>query len=287
MGMKWKWSKPPVPLTNDKMAQMVFGNRRRPDALRGLVHDMSPFPVPGISGLTVTDANLRPYSIGGKLGVADLKYGCPGFAGLAEFQSRIAPAQAKRWLHRMFRLGGEQLKAGDDYGLLPMVGLILVTHYRWLEGPEYRQYFSLRDNFQFRDYDGSPWMSVLQTAGAPVEDDGTPWYKWSRVFLATEAEELDELAETGGHGMSETVMSIRELSADEAARREAESYEYMRMDQDAREKASRAEGRDEGMEKTKREYVRQMLILGLPIGQIVKITGLTAQKIKKLATGPG
>ncbi len=80
---------------------------------------------------------------------------------------------------------------------------------------------------------------------------------------------------------------IREMSADEQERAEAEAVEKARRDMVARLRSAEmkglAEGLAEGKAERNREVALAMLQGGLSIEQIYSFTGLTAEEIKNLS----
>jgi len=124
----------------------------------------------------------------------------------------------------------------------------------------------------------------------PHNTDGSALWDWLKFLAAEQEEELKMLAEKNTQ-IGKAVARLQELSEDERTRLLAESREKMEWDNAARTQAAEErglkKGREEGLEKGREEGLEAGLLSvahaamkrGLPIEEIMALTGLPREKI--------
>ncbi len=118
--------------------------------------------------------------------------------------------------------------------------------------------------------------------------------RWIEFFNADSLEKLETLSKSKDSAISEAANLVLDLNRDEKVRAEAEQRENaLRMyktETELREqkgearghKKGLAEGEKKGKQEKAIEIAKNALSMGLNIEQIIKLTGLSEEEIKKL-----
>ena len=116
--------------------------------------------------------------------------------------------------------------------------------------------------------------------------DTSPLSQWLHFFAAHTEEDFMSLARINPV-MERAWGVIKELSADEEARLQAEAQEKFRRDMDAMYKTGhfdgRAEGFADGEARRSRDIATNLLQLGLPLEQIATCTSLSVDQVRELS----
>jgi predicted transposase/invertase (TIGR01784 family) len=133
---------------------------------------------------------------------------------------------------------------------------------------------------------GSFLKSVLDVPKVH-ELDGTPLSGWMRFFRAREEEDFEMLAQTNP-AIAEAWGVIKHLSADESVRMIAEAREKAHRDMVSAEASAHNKGLQKGLQKGRQEerieVARNALREKLPEETVVKLTGLSLEEVKYLAS---
>jgi predicted transposase/invertase (TIGR01784 family) len=128
-------------------------------------------------------------------------------------------------------------------------------------------------------------IAVMELPKLPEEPDGREIWRWGRFFKSRDEEELRMVAEKDA-GVGQAMAVLMELSEDERTRLLAESREKFLWDQWGREKHQYSmgleAGREEGLEKGRRETAKRLKAMGLPVDQTAAATGLDPKVIEAL-----
>jgi predicted transposase/invertase (TIGR01784 family) len=252
--------------TNDYVFKRLFAEA--PDLLVALINDLRP-DLPNIEAVEILNPNIEPAELTGKYIILDVlaKDGA-GHGYNVEVQVRRYDAWHKRGLFYLARLLGTQLNAGEDYAeLRASVGLHLLDFDLFTETEAQRRQatwrFEMRDQHQPAVSLGNALQMNLVELGKADRlgvPDG-PLRAWITFFKHWQ-EELT-MANVAHEPVKKAMNRIRELSADEEARRLAFVRERALRDEvsfinDA-ERRGRREGRQEGRQEGRREEAQRIL----------------------------
>ena len=279
--------------TNDYVFKRLFAEA--PDLLVDLINDLRP-DLPDITSVDILNPNIEASELTGKYIILDvLARDGDGHCYNVEVQVRRYGAWHKRGLFYLARTLGTQLSTGEDYQeLRASVGLHLLDFDLFTGSEAERQQaiwrFEMRDEIQ-------PAISLgnilqmnlieLNKADRLGLPEG-PLRAWITFFKHWQ-EELT-MANVAHEPVKKAMSRIRELSADEEARRLAFVRERALRDEvsllnDA-ETRGRQEGRQEAEQRAlaeKRETVRNLLSFGvLSNEQISEATGMAVDEIAQL-----
>ncbi|MDR0339191.1 MAG: Rpn family recombination-promoting nuclease/putative transposase, partial [Desulfovibrio sp.] len=139
--------------------------------------------------------------------------------------------------------------------------------------------------FKLRSEDGSIVLTdalefhILELSKIPVTQDGRKVWPWLK-FLASGTKEEFAMLERTYVELQKPVARLMEMSADEIIRRQKESWDKARRDEEARMELAEARGEARG----KAEIAANMRKEGLPVSVIAKVSGLTVAEIEALPT---
>ena len=288
------------PLYDFAFAQ-IFGNQQNIGNTRAFLKTLLDIPEDDYGDLTVVDPNIRRFFQDDKMGVVDLKLSTKsGRIIHIELQVEKTANLRNRILYYAVRLSGDQLKWGDDYGQLHQVICILICDHVLLEGEKsYINRYELR-NSENRTFTDLLKIVILELPKLPKEEDAGVW-PWLQFFKCKKKEEYEMLAKKHPE-LKKAVSCVKKISLMERWRWTLFLMHTHRMDVKARKQQiqidARAEGHAEGLavghaegleeglaegrSEEKLEIARKLKSKGLPLADIVDITGLSFETIEQM-----
>jgi predicted transposase/invertase (TIGR01784 family) len=254
--------------TNDYVFKRLFAEA--PELLVALINDLRP-DLPDITSVEILNPNIEPSELSGKYIILDvLARDAQGHCYNVEVQVRRYGAWHKRGLFYLARTLGGQLSAGEDYGeLRASVGLHLLDFDLFIATERQRQQalwrFEMRDELQPQVSLGNILQMNLvelnkaDRLGLPPG----PLRAWITFFKHWQ-EELT-MAAVAHEPVQQAMNRIRQLSADEEARRLAFVRERALHDEVSFLNEAKREGRAEGHAEGHLEGVRDALRAQLSI----------------------
>ena len=264
--------------TNDYVFKRLFAEA--PDLLVDLINDLRP-DLPDITSVEILNPNIEASELTGKYIILDvLARDGDGHCYNIEIQVRRYGAWHKRGLFYLARTLGTQLNAGEDYQhLRDSVGLHLLDFDLFTATENERRQavwrFEMRDETQ----PGVSLGSILQMNLIELNKadrmglEPGPLSAWVTFFKHWQ-EELT-MANVAHEPVKKAMSRIRELSADEEARRLAFVREKALRDEVSFLNDARREGRE--------EVARNLIAMGLLTdAQIATASGLSDNEVKVL-----
>jgi len=264
--------------TNDYVFKRLFAEA--PDLLVDLINDLRP-DLPDITSVEILNPNIEASELTGKYIILDvLARDGDGHCYNIEIQVRRYGAWHKRGLFYLARTLGTQLNAGEDYQhLRASVGLHLLDFDLFTATENERRQavwrFEMRDETQ----PGVSLGSILQMNLIELNKadrmglEPGPLSAWVTFFKHWQ-EELT-MANVAHEPVKKAMSRIRELSADEEARRLAFVREKALRDEVSFLNDARREGRE--------EVARNLIAMGLLTdAQIATASGLSDNEVKVL-----
>ena len=264
--------------TNDYVFKRLFAEA--PDLLVDLINDLRP-DLPDITSVEILNPNIEARELTGKYIILDvLARDGDGHCYNIEIQVRRYGAWHKRGLFYLARTLGTQLNAGEDYQhLRASVGLHLLDFDLFTATENERRQavwrFEMRDETQ----PGVSLGSILQMNLIELNKadrmglEPGPLSAWVTFFKHWQ-EELT-MANVAHEPVKKAMSRIRELSADEEARRLAFVREKALRDEVSFLNDARREGRE--------EVARNLIAMGLLTdAQIATASGLSDNEVKVL-----
>jgi predicted transposase/invertase (TIGR01784 family) len=288
-----------LPLKNDFVFKLVFGDKRRVELLTAFLQAVLDLPAEEYEKVTIVDPNVKKEYIKDKAGILDVKiHTKTGTVIDVEIQVEPDTPLKKRILFYQAKMLTEQIGEGNDYDVIKPVISIIITDFDLIEssGSYYHRFrfYDAKNNVEFSNVQE---INTLELTKLPKTSDETDLFDWMKLIGAKSEEEYDMLAEKKPI-FKKVVAVVKKFSADEEARLEYEKHEMWRMDYAATMRnATRkgmekglAEGLEKGMEKgvekgeskNKIETARKMKSKGYSFTEIADITGLTEEEIEKI-----
>jgi predicted transposase/invertase (TIGR01784 family) len=276
-----------LPLKNDLVFKMLFSDHRHIAAMRAFLIAAIDIPAEEYEDLEIIDPNLERDSPDEKLGILDVRVKLKNKKLISvEVQIRKTPYMAERVAFSTGRNLARQIGPGQSYAAIARVVTIVIADYDMI--PDSKSYHHI---FKLYDKDNGVLLTDVmeihtlelrklpETAGA--DDKESELLDWLRLIRSESEEEIEMLA-TKTKEMKTTVARLKQLSADERARMIAEARDLYLMDEATRREVAVAEGVARGVVEGELKMVKQMLINGIEIETISKVSGMSADEIRAL-----
>ena len=272
--------------TNDYVFKRLFA--AAPELLVALINDLRP-DLPDIASVEILNPNLEPSDLTGKYIILDvLAKDAEGHCYNVEVQVRRYGAWHKRGLFYLARTLGGQLSAGEDYQeLRASVGLHLLDFDLFTAtAPERQQAvwrFEMRDERQPSVTLGNILqMNLVELTKADrLGLPPGPLRAWITFFKHWQEELI--MATVTHEPVKQAMNRIRQLSADEEARRLAFVRERALHDEVSFLNEAKREGREEGRQEAREEFARNLIAMNLLTDeQIAAASGLTETEVAAL-----
>lgn len=285
-----------VPLHYDSVFRWVFADPHHRQVLATFLRAAMPeVPAEEWSTLALPSTHLLRDAPGSAEAVLDLHVTTAAISSLdVELQWSSVPAARERFVFYNARQLAGQLGAGEQYtALRPVVTVAICGFVLIWEDTHYRHTFVDYDADHGVRFTDIRQVRTLEIPKLPECDDGTDLWDWLRLIAADTEEDMDMAAERNAD-VADAAVLVREFSADDDRRYEALAREKFLRDQATREAWGRQQGlaagleqgRAEGRTEGRTEVARNALGMGMPVGQVCDLTGLTPSEIDRLADEP-
>ena len=247
---------------NDYVFKRLFAGD--PELTVALINDLRP-DLPQVLSVEILNPNIEAAELTGKGVVLDVRARCvDGHQYNIEMQVQRQRDWGARSLFYLARLLSQQLDAGEEYrSVSNAIGIHLLDFDLFVSSRAQRQQALWR--FEMRDANlpdvllGSELQLTvieLKKADRLGQLQGAPG-DWVRFFQHWQEDNI--MAEVTHEPVKKAMGSIRKLSADEEARRLAESLEWGRINWNLSIGSARREGLEEGREQGLRSTLQRLL----------------------------
>jgi predicted transposase/invertase (TIGR01784 family) len=277
-------------LTNDYVFRRVFAEKN-PGALAEFLSAVTNIPIDELQSLEVDDPHLYREHEDGKSGEIDIRvHTKSGSIIHAEIQIRNEQAFAERIIFYSARLFSGQLKKGQEYIDLNKTISIVITDFVLLdENPDYFNTFRWYNHENGTLLSDMQEIDILELPKLTESDDNTQLWQWMKLLKLRRRDEMEALAKDN-QAMKDVVVTIREMSADEAERMRAEAREKEIRDRlgqlgyafEQGEKRGEKQGEKRGEKNNAIEIARQMKAKEYATDEIAELTKLTIAEIENL-----
>ncbi|MCL2005930.1 MAG: Rpn family recombination-promoting nuclease/putative transposase [Planctomycetaceae bacterium] len=292
-----------LPLKNDFVFKLVFGDKRRVDLLTAFLQAVLDLPAEEYEKVTIVDPNVKKEYNKDKAGVLDVKIHTKS-GNVVDVEIQVEPDAPleKRILFYQAKMLTEQIGEGNDYDIIKPVISIIITDFQLIANSKaYHHRFRFYDAKNKVELTNVQEINTLELTKLPKKSDETDLFDWMMLIRAKSEEEYDMLAEKKPI-FKKVVAVVKKLSADEEARMVYDKQELWRMDYAATMRNAarkgmargleagraegraegKAEGRAEGETKAKIETARIMKSKGFSPADIADVTGLTEKEIERI-----
>ena len=292
-----------LPLKNDFVFKLVFGDKRRVELLTAFLQAVLDLPVEEYDKVTIVDPNVKKEYIKDKAGILDVKiHTKSGTVIDVEIQVEPYAPLEKRIPFYQAKMLSEQIDEGNDYDVIKPVISIIITDFNLIAGSKaYHHRFRFYDARHKVEFSSVQEINTLELTKLPKTSDRSDLFDWMKLIGAQSEEDYTMLAEKRPI-FKKVVAVVKKLSADEEARMEYDKHEMWRMDyaatmrNAARKGMARglAEGLEKGMAKgmekgmaegrveERVKVARNLKQQGVDVSVITATTGLSKEKIERL-----
>ena len=267
-----------LPLKNDFVFKLVFGDKRRVDLLTAFLQSVLELPVEEYEKVTIVDPNVKKEYSKDKAGILDVKiHTTSGTVIDVEIQVEPDAPLEKRILFYQAKMLTEQIGEGNDYDVIKPVISIIITDFPLVDGSKaYHHRFRFYDTKNKIEFSDVQEINTLELTKLPKTSDESDLFDWMMLMRAKNEEDYDMLVEKKPI-FKKVVAVVKKLSADEEARMEYDKHEMWRMDYAATMRNAARKGELKG----KMETAQRMKSKGFSLADIADITGLTEEEIEK------
>lgn len=246
-----------VMLKLDVIFKRVFGNDNNKAIISAFVSDLLEIPRDSIKAIYINNVELTPEYLEQKFSRLDLKLDVDGRIVNIEMQVNFEPDFKERTLLYWSKLYSEELKAGEEYGELKHTICINIINFDLFGCENYHSSFKvlesergelLTDKFSIHFFELKKLSKFKKNKR--MED-------WLNLINAeTEGDLMAIQQSTTIPEVKDTIVMLRQLSADEKVRQEA-YYREKRLHDEA---SALGHARREGMLDTLADLVKKGLI---------------------------
>lgn len=246
-----------VMLKLDVIFKRVFGNDNNKAIISAFVSDLLEIPRDSIKAIYINNVELTPEYLEQKFSRLDLKLDVDGRIVNIEMQVNFEPDFKERTLFYWSKLYSEELKAGEEYGELKHTICINIINFDLFGCENYHSSFKvlesergelLTDKFSIHFFELKKLSKFKKNKR--MED-------WLNLINAeTEGDLMAIQQSTTIPEVKDTIVMLRQLSADEKVRQEA-YYREKRLHDEA---SALGHARREGMLDTLADLVKKGLI---------------------------
>jgi predicted transposase/invertase (TIGR01784 family) len=212
-----------LPIKNDLVFKMLFGDHRYVDAIRAFLIAALDIPEEEYEDLEIIDPHLERDSPDDKLGILDVRVHLKSKKLISvEIQLRKTPFMAERVAFSTGRNLARQIGPGQSYAEIARVVTIVIADYDIIpDGVTYHHVFKLYDKSNgvlltdVVEIHTLELKKVPEMSGADMKEGELQ--DWLRLIRSESEEEIEMLA-TKTEAMRTTVGRLKELSADERTR---------------------------------------------------------------------
>ena len=272
-------------LTNDYVFRSIFG-QRNVESLADFLAAVLGVPVEELGTLTVDDPHLfrkRKSGEGSKGSELDIRvHTAKGEIINIEVQLNPDAAFRERIVFLNARVFTEQMKRGDEYGVLNRTISVVITDFELIKENDCWHncfgWYNIGDGTLLTD---AQTINVLELPKLPEESDGTRLWAWLKLLKERRVEDMEAIVK-GNKAMKDVVVTFREMSEEEAERRIAEAVETQRRDRRAEIEYGEKVGEERGRAAERLETAQRLKEAGAETALITKATGLTEKEIEAL-----
>lgn len=246
--------RPIVKLKLDVIFKRVFGNENNKDIIAAFLSALLEIPRESIEEIYINNVELAPEYFDQKFSRLDLRMEVDGRIVNVEMQVNREDNFQERTLFYWAKMYGEELKTGEEYGLLKRTVCINIINFDLFDCEDYHSHFKvmekerhevLSDKFAIHFFELKKIDNVKKNQA--MED-------WLHLINAETEGDLMEIQKTTAiPEVKNTIVMLRQLSADEKVRQEAYYREKRLHDEASALGTARREGLAEGMEKGRAE----------------------------------
>ena len=256
-----------VKLKLDIIFKRVFGNEKNDTIIKSLISALLEIPLDSISKVTIENVELPPEELDQKFSRLDLKLDVDGKVVNIEIQVNFQPDYRERTLFYWAKMFSDELKAGQSYSELPQTVCINIVNFSLFQWRKYHSHFGIYEQETREEFSNKLAIHFFELKKVGKYRTGKPMDDWIRLINAETEEELMEIQNTTNiPEVKDTIVILRQLSADENLRKVAEFREKRIHDEQSALAGARREGIQQGIKQGLQQGIQQGIQQGLQQG---------------------
>ena len=279
-----------VKLKLDIIFKRVFGNEKNEKIIAAFISDLLDIPRESIKSVVINNVELAPQYLNQKFSRLNLKMNVDGKIVNIEIQVNRETYFKERTLFYWSKLYSDELGSGDDYGKLKQTICINIINFNLFDCEEYHSHFKILENDrgeQLTDKFAIHFFELKKVNKSKKSSRQEDWLKL--IDAETEGDLMAIQQTTTIPEVQDTIVMLRQLSADEKVQQEAYYREKQIRDEISALNGARIEGEAIGIEKGRLSVLTDLVRKGIititqaaeqekmPVEEFSKLTGLPVQ----------
>lgn len=232
-----------VKLKLDIIFKRVFGDSKNDRIIKAFLSALLEIPAHHINAVTIENVELPPDELEQKFSRLDLRLDVDGKTVNIEIQVNFQYDYRERTLFYWSKMFSNELGSGEEYGSLPQTICINIVNFNLFSKPEYHSHYSIMDRDTHEILTDKFAIHFFELKKVGKNRTGKPMDDWINLINAETEEELMAIQQTTTiPEVKDTIVILRELSADEQLRRLAEMREKRLHDEASNLNGARREG---------------------------------------------
>jgi len=237
-----------VKLKLDIIFKRIFGNAKNENIIAAFISDLLEIPRKDIKAVYIDNVELVPEYLDQKFSRLDIKMDVDGRIVNIEMQVNREPDFKDRTLFYWSKLYSEELKVGEEYGELKQTICINIINFDLFDFEDYHSNFRILENERGELLTDKFAIHFFELKKLGKFKRNRRMEDWLDLINAETESDLMEIQNKSTiPEVHETIVKLRELSADEKLKREAYYREKRMHDEASAIIGSRREGRAEGL----------------------------------------
>ena len=237
-----------VKLKLDIIFKRIFGNAKNENIIAAFISDLLEIPRKDIKAVYIDNVELVPEYLDQKFSRLDIKMDVDGRIVNIEMQVNREPDFKDRTLFYWSKLYSEELKVGEEYGELKQTICINIINFDLFDCEDYHSNFRILENERgelLTDKFAIHFFELKKLGRFKKDRRMEDWL--DLINAETESDLMEIQNKSTIPEVHETIVKLRELSADEKLKKEAYYREKRLHDEASAIIGSRREGRAEGL----------------------------------------
>lgn len=240
-----------VMLKLDVIFKRVFGNDSNKAIIAAFISDLLEIPRESIKAIYINNVELTPEYLDMKFSRLDLRLDVDGRIVNIEMQVNRETDFKERTLFYWSKLYSEELKTGDEYGELKQTICINIINFDLFDCEDYHSHFKVLETERHEVLTEKFAIHFFELKKLSKFKKNRRMEDWLNLINAETEGDLMAIQQTTQiPEVKDTIVMLRQLSADEQVRMEAHYREKRLHDEATALGSARREGRAEGMIET-------------------------------------
>ena len=235
-----------VSLKLDVIFKRVFGDVKHKAVITRFIADLLELPPESIKSIIIDNVELAPEYLNMKFSRLDLKLQVDDRIVNVEMQVNYEPDFRDRTLFYWAKLYSDELDKGDEYGNLKQTICINIINFNLFDCEDYHSHFKIMENERSEILTDKFAIHFFELKKIGKYKKNKPMEDWLNLINAETEDDLMAIQQnTNIPEIRDTIVMLREMSADDKIRQEAYYREKQQHDEASALGHARREGRIE------------------------------------------